>query len=106
MNQTNIDIFKYICDYIKLEEFINAQSDYLNIHCNKFEDSEENKLEYTTVHEGYIHILETLVDAKLQQKFTEDQINDFYGDFIPNFNDYKKLNEDCCDSLMEFIDFN
>jgi len=29
----------------------------------KFDDEEENKLEYTTIHEGYIYLMESIIDA-------------------------------------------
>ena len=40
---------------------------------DKFEDGkEENKLEHTTIHEGYIYILESMIDIKLKSKYTHE----------------------------------
>ena len=41
-------------------------------HMVKFEDTEENKLEYTTVHEGYVFILKSIIDAQLKEKYTTE----------------------------------
>ena len=42
------------------------------MHAHKFEDTEENKLSYTSVHEGYVYILETVIDIKLIEKFGKE----------------------------------
>ena len=39
-------------------------------NCLKFEDSEENKLEYTAIYESYVQILEDMIETKLFEKFT------------------------------------
>lgn len=41
------DIFKAICDLIVLSEFINAQHEFYEKHKETFDESDENKLEYT-----------------------------------------------------------
>ena len=51
-------IFLEICEYVTLPDFQAAQHSYIEMHKTKFEDTEENKLEYTTIHEGYILIAE------------------------------------------------
>lgn len=58
------------------------------MHASKFEDTEENKLEYTTIHEGYVYILEKIIDGKLKEKFSEEQVDDFYSGFIADFQTY------------------
>ena len=50
----------------------------MELHVAKFDHEDENKLEYTAIHEGYIKILETFLEAKLQDHFNEDQVNTFY----------------------------
>jgi len=51
-------IFSNICELVTASEFQKAQSDYMNLHKDKFLPQEENQLEHTTVHEGYIYLLE------------------------------------------------
>ena len=58
-----------------MAEFKAAQSEYLEAHVDKFTDAEENKLEYTTVHEGYIYILENVIETELHEHYDDDEIN-------------------------------
>lgn len=39
-------------------------------NCSKFEDSDENKLEYTAIYESYVEILEDMIETKLYEKFS------------------------------------
>jgi hypothetical protein len=36
---------------------------FFETHCEKFTDDEENKLEYTPIHEEYIKTCEDVIDA-------------------------------------------
>jgi hypothetical protein len=47
MEDTNLGIFKMVCEIINEDAFSNAQKLYFDQHKMSFEDSEENKLEYT-----------------------------------------------------------
>lgn len=47
MEDINFSIFKQIATDISKEEFTNAQHAYFEKHKEPFEDTEENKLEYT-----------------------------------------------------------
>jgi len=51
-----------------------AQMTYLWTNSPKFDDEqvEENKLEYTEIHEGYIKILDEKIDEKLKEKYTKE----------------------------------
>ena len=75
---------------------------------HKFTDTEENKLEWTPVHEGYIFILEQMIDVKVtdSEKFDEDQLAAFYEHFKDHYADYKAQNEEAMQTLLDFIDFN
>ena len=59
----NKAIFEMICELLTHVDYKNAQFDYLTKHAMKFDDEEENKLEYTTIHEGYIYLMESIIDA-------------------------------------------
>ena len=69
------------------------------------EKADENKLEYTSVFASYIHILDQLIDAKLREKFSEDQIESFYETYAKNSSVYKKTNPNVHDTLFGFVDF-
>lgn len=44
---------------------MDASYQYMNRHKDVFDDDEENKLEYTTIFEEYVQILEKIIDAQL-----------------------------------------
>ena len=46
----NMQIFKDLADNLAQVEFQTATSDFLNQHADKFENTDENKLEYTDIH--------------------------------------------------------
>ena len=70
-----------------------------------FEDTEENKLEYTNIYTEYVYILEQMIEANLLEKFSNEQIEAFYGTFKDNLGKYEKLNPEAVDTLFSFVDF-
>ena len=102
----NATIFNALTDYMNLAEFQKAQSEYMELHKHRFTSDEENKLEYTTVHEGYVFILENIIDVKLKERFSDDQVKAFYAHMLTNYAMYKALNPQKMDDLMDFLDFN
>ena len=52
--QKNIEIFKYVADLITKQEFNEACMQFYEANVEKFEDTEENKLEYSMIHESYV----------------------------------------------------
>ena len=72
---------------------------------DKFEDTEENKLEYTNIYTEYVYILEEVIEANLKQKYTDEQIENFYITFKDNMPEYQKVNPEVVDTLFGFIDF-
>ena len=69
------------------------------------EKADENKLEYTSVFASYIHILDQLIDSKLREKYSEDQIESFYETYAKSSAVYKKLNPTVHEILFGFVDF-
>ena len=107
MENTNKEIFDLICDYITSPDFQLAQQNFIDQHKAKFTDQEENKLEWTPIHEGYIFIMEQMIDLKVTDgKHTEDQLAAFYEHFKTNYADYKAQNEEAMQTLLDFLDFN
>ena len=65
------------------EEFVKAQSEFIQEKCHIFEDTEENKLEYTNVQAEYMHIMETAIESQLKTTFgiTDEELEEFYDSF-------------------------
>jgi ADP-ribosylation factor-like protein 2-binding protein len=105
MTDTNTQIFLAIADLITQDEFKKSCDEFYLKNAEKFEDTEENKLEYTNIYTEYVYILEQMIEANLLAKFTNDQIEDFYSSFKEKLPEYEKLNPEVVDSLFAFIDF-
>lgn len=71
----------------------------------KFEDTEENKLEYTNIYTEYVYILEQIIEATLLSKYSNEDIEAFYGTFKENLTLYKTINPEVVETLFNFIDF-
>ena len=53
------------------ESFKEMQRDFFAQHCEKFDDEEENKLEYTEIHKQY----EELVEAQVREQLGDEKLN-------------------------------
>lgn len=51
-------------------QFNQAQMEFFTQHNSKFTNADENKLEYTTIHEEYIAIVEEAIESKLAIEFS------------------------------------
>jgi len=69
---TNERVFNALADQIAQIEFQNDQYEFFNKHMNTFEDTDENKLEYTQIYEAYVYILEQIIEAKLSAQFGQE----------------------------------
>lgn len=101
----NIEIFKDIAEQITQTEFTAAQDEFFQMYEDKFENTEENKLEHTQIFTEYVYILERVIEANLHQKYTDEQIELFNETFKDNFEEYKKINPSVVETLYGFIDF-
>ena len=63
-------IWKDICQYVINIEFKGAQSEFFEKNYKAFEETDENKLEYTDIHASYVYIIDELIEAKLSEKYT------------------------------------
>ncbi len=48
--------------------FSNLQDNFCNKHCDKFDDTEESKIIYTTLFQEYTRIIETALNDKLKAR--------------------------------------
>ena len=101
----NEEIFKDIANLVTQADFAKAQDDFFQKNQDKFEDTEENKLEYTNIYTEYVYILEEIIEINLKDKYTDDQIEEFYAAFKDNMPAYQKINPEVVESLFDFIDF-
>ena len=84
----NEEIFKDIANLVTQADFAKAQDDFFQKNQDKFEDTEENKLEYTNIYTEYVYILEEIIEINLKDKYTDDQIEEFYAAFKDNMPAY------------------
>ena len=61
----NQDIFNALCEYMADGGFQSTQTEFMEHHYKTFDPEEENKLEYTNIHDAYIQILETVIEQQL-----------------------------------------
>jgi len=78
---------------------------FMEQYCNKFTDDDENKLEYTPIHEEFIHICEDSIESKLLENFSQEDVDGFYKNFASVYPTFKEKNPDTCDVLNGMIDF-
>ena len=74
---------------------------------SKFDEEEENKLEYTGIYESYVMIVDQLIDSKLTEEcgFSQPEIEAFYVDFAGQSTVYESIDAEAFNTLMEFTDF-
>lgn len=99
------DIFKAICDLIVLSDFISAQQDFYEKHKETFEDTDENKLEYTQIYEAYVLILDSMIDQELYKSYSHEQVQAFYDDFKEDVSKYEAINSTAVETLFGFVNF-
>lgn len=46
-------------------EFSSLSNSFCQSHCQEFEESDENKLEYTNIHAEYCEVVETYIERKV-----------------------------------------
>ena len=101
----DILIFNEIASLITQADFMKSQDEFFKKNQDIFEDTEENKLEYTEIYTEYVYILEEIIEANLKEKYTDEEITEFYFNFGERFEEFKKLNPEVVDQLFGFIDF-
>ena len=101
----NQEIFKEIIELVTQADFTEGQMDFFRKNCQVFEDNEENKHEYKELHEEYIVLCETAIDAVIKSKFSEEEIQSFYTDFAENYQNYKGKSDDAFQIMNALIDF-
>ena len=98
-------IYKEICEYVVDSSFLQAQHEFLMKNVNVFEDSEENKLQYTEIHGQYVYIMEELIEAKLKEKYSEADVEAFYKAFQSDLASFEAEDSNAFEIMQSMIDF-
>ncbi|XP_075875363.1 ADP-ribosylation factor-like protein 2-binding protein [Nelusetta ayraudi] len=95
-------VIGFIEDIIMNEEFRLLQQNFMDKHYLEFEDSEENKLSYTTIFNDYISLLEKHLEQQLTLRIPGFNMNNFTELLLKNKDD---VPGDIFDMLLTFTDF-
>ena len=87
-----------MCD----DEFTEIQRDFFEAHCDKFEDSSENRVEYTVVFEDYTALMEQILEKKLCERVSDFDMRTFEAQLISRKDE---IGGDIFDLLLSFSDF-
>jgi len=102
----DLKVFEKICEIVSSDDFNSAQSSFYEKNCQQFSDDEENKLEYKTIYEEYVYLVEQGLEGELKVAgYDEDAINKFYESFKENMKKFEDINRDVMDLLFGMIDF-
>lgn len=102
----NTQIFNTISSLMVDPEFITLNQSFFAQNCDKFEaDEEENKHEYKQIYEEFLSIQENVIETKLKEQHSEDDVLEFYTTFQDKMKAYEQINKDTVDFLFEMIEF-
>lgn len=106
-SEGNMAIFKQIADILTDPEFNEALSAFYAANHPKFDEAEENKLEYKNIYEEYITITEKVIEEKLMVNhgIDNDAFKAFLEDFKVNKAAYEADDAETVDALYVMIDF-
>ena len=103
-------VFQTITALLTDHEFQQAQIEFMEKHCSIFEDTDENKLEYSPLYEEFIKLTEDAIEAHVKEKLeiSHDEIEAFYKalkDDPSKIKACEAVNKDTVDHLYTLIDF-
>lgn len=89
-------------EIIMEEEFQAIQDDFMTKNYKHFEDSDENKLIYTTVHNEYVSLVEKYLDGALKRKVKGFDMDSFLRTLVER---KEELEGEIFELLLTFDDF-
>lgn len=89
-------------EIIMEQDFVKVQTDFCKKHCAVFEDSEENKLEYTDVFNAYTDTIEKHLETRLTSRIPGFELDKF-AHMCEKRKD--EISEDVFDILLSCGDF-
>ncbi|XP_051237039.1 ADP-ribosylation factor-like protein 2-binding protein [Dicentrarchus labrax] len=84
------------------DEFQQLQQSFMEKHYLEFEDSEENKLSYTSIFNEYVALLEKYLEQQLMERIPGFSMNTF-TELLMQHKD--EVPDDIFDMLLSFTDF-
>jgi ADP-ribosylation factor-like protein 2-binding protein len=84
------------------EEFLSIQRGFCEKHCDTFNDSEENKIEYTALFEEYTGLMERTLEERLLAKVPVFNMRRFELQLVDRKDE---IGGDIFDLLLSFSDF-
>jgi ADP-ribosylation factor 2-binding protein len=87
-----------VCD----DEFTSIQNGFFDVHCGKFTDDEENRVEYTAIFDDYTTLMEATLERMLSAKVSDFNMHDFEKQLI---NRKEDIAGEIFDLLLSFSDF-
>ncbi|CAH8618197.1 unnamed protein product [Heterobilharzia americana] len=84
------------------DDFQNVQDKFMNENYNEFEDTEENKLCYTEIHDRYIDTVERTLEKELRERIPNFSMRSFMDSLVPNSD---HLDGEVFEMLYTFSDF-
>merc|ERR1712127_1071808 len=83
-------------------KFQDIQDQFMNKNYKHFEDNDENKLIYTTIHNEYISLIEKYLETHLKRKIPGFSMNDFMKNLLSR---REELEGEIFELLLTFEDF-
>ncbi len=71
-------------DIIMDPEFVTLTNDFCRMYCQEFEEGEENKLSYTSIHAAYCDTVETYVERRLLDSIPGLTVNELHTILFEN----------------------
>lgn len=109
LSENDAKVFKAIETVMLESDFKNATVSFIEANYDKFEDTEENKLEYTEIHNEYLKIVEQVLELQVKERYaiSDAEMDEFYGGFTDKSKlaEYESLSKDTVDHLFTMIDF-
>lgn len=89
-------------DIIMEDEFQQLQQSFMEKYYSEFDDSDENKLTYTSIFNEYVNLLEKHLEKQLLERIPDFNMNTFIHLLIQN---KEEVPADIFDMLLSFTDF-
>ncbi|KAH8874510.1 ADP-ribosylation factor-like protein 2-binding protein [Schistosoma japonicum] len=95
-------IIGYLEEIIISEDFQSIQDKFMNEYYNEFDEIEENKFSYTTIHEKYIDTIERMLEEQLCKRIPNFSMDSFLHSLVSN---HECLDGEVFEMLHTFTDF-
>lgn len=82
--------------------FQDMQANFMDKHCHEFEESEENKLSYTTIFNEYVNMLEKYIEQELNRRIPGFNMEKFMSQMLIR---KEEISEELFEMLSSFTDF-